>query len=244
MRGKSPKRPGTRPADKAPRRRNRPAVERSREMLDAAMELFSHRGMTITIQSLADRIHVTQPLVHRYFPTKADLIAAICRQITEGHWDPVWRTVLTDRSRPLEERIPEFYRTYLPHIYQSAWYRGFLYAALHDPRFAEGYLTKVDRELLGTIVDEVRFQGGYPPIADVPMHERELELVWGMHSTLIFHGIRRYVYEMKVSHDVPTIIRDQLRAYLLAAPFVMAELMPAGGRASGKAPRLKKAAAY
>ncbi|MGO4836822.1 helix-turn-helix domain-containing protein, partial [Rhizobiaceae sp. 2RAB30] len=37
-------------------------------MLDAAVELFAEKGMGITVQSLADRVQVTQPLVHRYFP--------------------------------------------------------------------------------------------------------------------------------------------------------------------------------
>jgi AcrR family transcriptional regulator len=224
-------------------RRNRPAEERTRELLDAALELFSSRGMSITIQSLADRVNVTQPLVHRYFPTKADLIAAICSQISEAHWDPLWHAVLTDRTRPLEERIPDFYESYLPHIYHSAWYRGFLYAALHDPRFAQIYLDKVERHLLFAIIDEVRGSFGFPAVDCIEPHEREVELVWGMHSTLIFHGIRRYVYETRASHDVPTILRDQLQAFLHMAPIVMAELMP-GQDGAAKTPRLKKAAAY
>lgn len=219
-------------AGRPPRgRRNRPAEERTRELLDAALELFSSRGMSITIQSLADRVNVTQPLVHRYFPTKADLIAAICSEISEAHWDPLWHAVLTERARPLEERIPDFYASYLPHIYHSAWYRGFLYAALHDPRFAQIYLDKVERRLLVAIIDEARWRFGFPSTDRVPPHEREVELVWGMHSTLVFHGIRRYVYETRVSHDVPAILRDQVRAYLHMAPVVMAELMPAPQKA-------------
>jgi AcrR family transcriptional regulator len=214
------------PAETDGRKRNLPADERRRLLLDAATELFSERGLRITIQELADRVHVTQPLVHRYFPTKADLINAICDRIQNAHWDPAWKAVLTDRCRPLEERIAKFYRRYLPHIYRDSWYRGFWYAALNDPTFAQSYLGHFTREILTSIIDEVRFRLHYPSVTSVPPFEREIELAWGMHSTMVFAGIRRYVYHTPVSTDVETTVRDQLHAYLMAAPMVLEELMP------------------
>ena len=191
------------------------------------MELFSDRGLGITMQALADRVHVTQPLVHRYFPTRADLIAAICDRIQNAHWDPVWREILTDRSRPIAERIPYFYSLYLPHIYRDTWYRGFWYAALSDPTFAQTYLDHVTRELLTSMIDEVRAHFCYPSVDVVRPFAREFELVWGMHSTMVFAGIRRYVYHTPVSDDVDATVLDQVRAYLLVAPTVLGELMPA-----------------
>lgn len=210
-------------------RRNLPAEERRRELLDAAIELFSEKGMGITVQELADRVKVTQPLVHRYFPAKADLIAAIRDSIQNAHWDPQWRVVLTDREKPLGERILTFYGLYLPHIHLDRWLRGFWYAALEDATFAQSYLSHVEGELLAAIVNEVRVTFGYPTLDQTPMFEREMELVWGMHSSAVFVGIRRNVYHTRVSDDVPMIVRDQMRAYLAIAPQVLSELMP--GRA-------------
>jgi len=208
------------------RKRNLPADERRRVLLDAAMELFSDRGLGITMQALADWVHVTQPLVHRYFPVKADLIAAIYDRIQNAHWDPIWKEILTDRTRPIDERISDFYGRYLPHIYGDIWYRGFWYAALAEPTFAQTYLAHVTRELLTSIINEVRIHFHYPPVATVPVFEREIELVWGMHSTMVFVGVRRYVYHAPVSDDVDTTVLDQLHAYLLVAPKVLRELMP------------------
>ena len=73
---------------KSRRKRNLPAEERRRELLDAALDIFSEKGMAITIQALADRVSVTQPLVHRYFRTRADFIAGIREKIQFAHWDP------------------------------------------------------------------------------------------------------------------------------------------------------------
>ena len=136
------------PAKRAPRpksrgKRNLPAEQRRRELLEAALDIFSEKGMGITIQALADRVSVTQPLVHRYFRTRADLIAGIREKVQFAHWDPAWREVLTDRSRALCERIPDFYARYLPHIYSARWYRSFWYAALSDPTFAQEFLGRV-----------------------------------------------------------------------------------------------------
>ena len=145
-------------------KRNLPAEERRRELLDAALDIFSEKGMGITIQALADRVGVTQPLVHRYFRTRADLIAGIRGKIQFAHWDPGWRMLLKDRSRPLHERLPEFYAQYLPHIYSARWYRGFWFAALSDPSFAQEFLARVHEELLLSIIGEARHKFGYPDL--------------------------------------------------------------------------------
>jgi AcrR family transcriptional regulator len=214
------------PRPKSRRKRNLPAEERRRELLDAALDLFSEKGMGITIQALADRVSVTQPLVHRYFRTRADLIAGIWEKIQFAHWDPTWRELLTDRGRPLQERIPDFYARYLPHIYSARWYRGFWYAALSDPTFAQEFLARVHEELLLSIIGEARHKFGYPDLECLPATPREIELVWGMHSTNVFIGIRRYVYHTPVSPDLRTTVLDQTRAYLHIVPEVMEELMP------------------
>lgn len=206
-------------------RRNLPAHERKQELLDAALDIFSEKGMSITVQELADRVGVTQPLVHRYFPAKTDLIAAIVDTLQNAHWDPEWNATLTDRARPLDQRIVAFYRSYLPHIFNDRWYRGFLFASLDDPVYAQVYVSRMNAELFGVIISETRIHFGFPTVEDVPICEREIELVWGMHSTCIYVGFRRHVYHVPVSADIDTTVSDQMRAYLMIAPVVMAEIM-------------------
>jgi AcrR family transcriptional regulator len=211
-------------------RRNLPAQERKQALLDAALDLFSEKGMGITVQELADRVNVTQPLVHRYFPAKTDLLAAIFDTLQNAHWDAGWTETLTDPTRPLEDRIVAFYGSYLPHIFHDHWYRGFLFAALEDPVFAQFYLARINDALLLPIISGVRAHFGFPGVAEVPFFDREVELVWGMHSTLVYVGIRRYVYHTQAAVDLEATVRDQMRAYLMIVPIVMAEVMPSNGR--------------
>lgn len=213
----------TRPVRK---RRNLPYDMRAQEILDAALQLFAERGYDFTLQELADRIGVTQPLLHRYFATKADLIAACRQELMRGHWKPEWRDMLSDRSRPLAARMTDFYADYLPRIYRRFWYRGFVFAAMADPSFAQAYLNQVTAEILDTIVEEARHDFGYPTTAEVPIHGRENELVWGMHATFAFLGKRHFIYDIPMPADLPATVRDQVDGYLVMVPNVMAELMP------------------
>jgi hypothetical protein len=84
----------------------------------------------------------------------------------------------------------------------------------------------VHEELLLSIIGEARFTFGYPSLECRQAAPREIELVWGMHSTTVFLGIRRYVYHTSVSPDLQTTVLDQMRAYLHTVPEVMEELMP------------------
>ena len=88
-------------------------------------------------------------------------------------------------------------------------------------------------ELLLSIIGEARFTFGYPALECRPPEQREIELVWGMHSTTVFLGIRRYVYHTSVSPDLQTTVLDQMRAYLHTVPEVMEELMPSARKRSG-----------
>jgi AcrR family transcriptional regulator len=208
------------------KRRNLPYDMRAREILDAALQLFAERGFDFTLQELADRIGVTQPLLHRYFATKADLFAACREALMRGHWKPEWRDIIADRRRPLHLRLGTYYRDYWPRIYRRFWYRGFIFFALSDPTFAQDYLQQVNREILELVIAEVRRDFGFPSPAETPIHEREFELIWGMHSTFAFLGQRHFIYEMPMPADLSAMIDDQVDSYLAAAPKLMADLMP------------------
>jgi AcrR family transcriptional regulator len=221
------------------RRRNLPRHERSKEILEAALGLFAENGFNATLQELADRVGVTQPLLHRYFPTKANLIAACRQELMRGHWKPEWRAVIADRDLPLVTRMERFYLDYLPRIYRRYWYRTFMFIALSDAAFAQAYLQQCSREVLDIIVAEARHDFGFPGTAKVPIHEREYELVWGMHSTFVFLGVRQFIYNMAMPSDLPALIRDQMMNYLFSSSRLMDELMPRAPR-NGRAKKSRR----
>ena len=148
------------------------------------------------MQAIADHVGVTQPLVHRYFPTKSKLLDAVRTELLQGHWRVEWRELLADRRRPLRLRLEAFYRDYLGLIFRRAWYRGFLHIAMQDSQFAQAYLSKVRGDVLTTVLGETRHALGLPGPGAVRLHDRELGLAWGLHSALVFVGIRKFIYEL------------------------------------------------
>src|SRR6201998_375242 len=86
--------------------------DRRKEFVARAAEFFSEEGFGGGTRDLARRLGVTQPLLYRYFPSKDDLIKEVYRTVYLEPLDPGWERLLADRSRPMRERLREFYSAY------------------------------------------------------------------------------------------------------------------------------------
>src|ERR1700732_962240 len=84
--------------------------ERRKEFVAKATEFFAEEGFAGGIRDLARRLGVTQPLLYRYFPSKDDLIKEVYRTVYLEPLDQGWDGLLADPSRPLRDRLIEFYR--------------------------------------------------------------------------------------------------------------------------------------
>src|SRR6202042_1843186 len=91
--------------------------DRRKEFVAKATEFFSEEGFGGGTRALARRLGVTQPLLYRYFPSKDDLIKEVYRTVYLEPLDPGWDRLLSDRARPLRERLQEFYGAYTKAIF-------------------------------------------------------------------------------------------------------------------------------
>src|SRR3954463_13407701 len=91
--------------------------DRRREFVARATEFFSEQGFGGGTRDLARRLGVTQPLLYRYFPSKDDLIREVYRTVYLEPLDPGWEKLLPDRSRPIRDRLREFYNAYTDVIF-------------------------------------------------------------------------------------------------------------------------------
>src|SRR3979490_3526173 len=97
--------------------------DRRNEFVAKATEFFSEEGFGGGTGALARRLGVTQPLLYRYFPSKDDLIKEVYRTVYLEPLDTGWEGLLIDRTRPLRERLQEFYRHYTNVIFTRKWIR-------------------------------------------------------------------------------------------------------------------------
>src|ERR1700751_1945401 len=186
--------------------------DRRKEFVAKATEVFSEDGFGGGTRALARRLGVTQPLLYRYFPSKDDLIKEVYRTVYLEPLDQGWDGLLADRSRPLRDRLLEFYRGYTKGIFRRKWLRIYLYSGLNGLDINRWYVGIVRDKILTRIIRECRHDAGLP--AQSKPTAPELELAWVFHSGIFYYGVRKYIYDSPVLEDKEQMICDALDAFL------------------------------
>jgi len=190
------------------------AADREQQILSEAIRFFAEVGFAGQTRELAQRLGITQPLLYRYFPTKQDLIERVFREVFLKRIDPQWARLIGDRSRPLEERLIEYYGHYARATYTYEWIRIYMFSALMGNDINRRYIRIVEEKILKPICTEIRHHCGLPLAPELPISEAELEHVWVMHGGLFYYAVRKYVYHSRVNDDFPSIVRRAVAAML------------------------------
>jgi AcrR family transcriptional regulator len=186
--------------------------DRRKEFVAKATEFFSEEGFGGGTRDLARRLGVTQPLLYRYFPSKDDLIKEVYRTVYLEPFDTGWEKLLADRSRPIRDRLYEFYIAYTNVIFNRKWLRIYLYSGLKGLDINRWYVGVVRDKILSRIVKECRHEAGMP-LQNKPT-AAELEMAWVFHSGIFYYGVRKYIYESPVLESKEQMISDALDAFL------------------------------
>src|SRR6202043_578475 len=126
--------------------------DRRKEFVAKATEFFSEEGFGGGTRDLARRLGVTQPLLYRYFPSKDDLIKEVYRTVYLEPLDTGWEKLLADRSRPIRDRLQEFYNAYTKVIFPRKWLRIYLYSGLKGLDINRWYVGVVRDKILSRII--------------------------------------------------------------------------------------------
>ena len=169
-------------------------AEREEAIVQGAIKFFAEVGFDGQTRELADRLGITQPLIFRYFPTKDDLIEQIYQRLYLGRWNPDWEKLIRDRKRPLESRLVEIYRIYTTQVLTSEWVRIFLFSGLKGSLFNKRYIELISERLIEPICVEIE------RAFDVSRLTREelREMVWGLHGSIFYIAVRKWVYDIDV----------------------------------------------
>ena len=210
-------RPARSPAD---RRRLDPKT-REAEIVTAAIAFFAEHGFDGSTRDFASRLGITQPLLYRYFPSKDALLDRVYEEVYVTPWNTEWEAGLCDRSTPLEQRLIRFYQDYARVILTYEWIRLFMFAGLKGLDFNARYLAFLRHSAFERVVREIRHEAGLPE--EVPAREREMELIWGLHASIFYLGVRRFIYGMPVPEDLEGDIALRVSAFLRGAPAMFAQ---------------------
>lgn len=188
-----------------------PPEERKAQFINKAVEFFSQEGFDSSTRQLAAKLNVTQPLLYRYFPSKDDLINQVYEAVYMGRWDDNWDKLLRDQSKSLEERLNIFYQQYTAKVFEDKWLRIFLFSGLKGIEINKRYLKFVQENVIQVIGDQ--YLKAYKP-KQLRLTDREQEIIWVTHGSLIYYGIRKHVYGSGVFSDTFDIIESSIRGML------------------------------
>ncbi len=216
------------------RRRSRvDPEERRRAFLAGAVELFSEVGFEAGTRDLAVRLGVTQPLLYRYFPSKNDLIAAVYQEIYVDRWRAEWNVLLTDESRPLRDRLVDFYEAYTDTIFTREWLRIYLFAGLRGVDINKRYVALVEQRVFEPIVQALRRERGAP--TEAPASPEEIEHCWTLHGGVFYYGVRKHIFGFEMAVDKSRMIENALDAFIAGAARVFGP-PPVSARSSRRRP--------
>jgi AcrR family transcriptional regulator len=199
------------PEDGAAPRRRRSYDERRAEFVANAIEFFAQEGFESSTRGLARRLNVTQPLLYRYFPSKDDLIAEVYEAVYVQRWREEWGRLLTDRTRPVRDRMIEFYHAYTDAIFNNDWMRIFLFSGLKGVGIHGQYLGIVRERIIETMLIEMLHERGLQP---TPLTEEEVEFGWTMHGGIFYYGVRMLIYKSSVLNNKSFVLESVVDAWL------------------------------
>jgi AcrR family transcriptional regulator len=176
---------------------------RERMILDAAIDFFAEEGFRAETRGLADRMGVSQSLIYRYFGSKENLVERVYEKTFLSRWNPAWEDMITDHSRPLRDRLQEFFRSYLVAVDDRNWIRVAMHSSLEGSDLTRRYIQGPVTRLLGKIALQLRTGAGTPQTEE--LSQMEIELAWHLHSTAIYYLIRKHIHGTPVSLQISEI---------------------------------------
>ena len=202
-------------APNKPKSRTRLTPEaREKMILDEAVRYFAEYGLNAPTRELARRLGVTQPLIYRYFPSKERLIERLFEQLVAERWDPEWERELVDRNVPLANRLTSFFLSYTSYLFTYEHMRTFFFMWLAGDGLRERFAGSPNRRFFRLIAKELRQEFRLPSPTAVPITKIEEELVWGLLGSVMYLGIREFVFGIAPRVSKRRLVRAQVSILL------------------------------
>lgn len=214
------RKPGAAEVRRPVRSRLNPEV-RANQILRGAITFFAEHGFNGQTRELTAELGVSAGLLYRYFPSKDALIDRVYEEVFLHRWSPEWEPILADAQRPLIERLKLFYVDYARMVLQYEWIRIYLFAGLAGSSINRKYIKLVEERIYKRIINELRREFGFPGVQQVAATEAELELMWNLHGSIFYIGMRKWIYRLEGPSDVDGAIRRMVDGLYASAQAVM-----------------------
>lgn len=198
------------PAGVAPAERIRAArmspTDRESQILDRAIEHFAAEGFSASTRELAQRLGVTHSLLYKYFPSKEALLDRVYERVYLDRLAVIPDDLLADRQLPIRTRLHRYYTAYAHAMLQGDWVRIFMFSGLKGAGISERLLALVRERIFLPVIAELQTE--LRVSSDIPPDELEMrvELVWGLHASIFYLGIRKWIFRTPVPQEIDALI--------------------------------------
>lgn len=206
----------TKPASATPRRKNMRGQDREKQIVTEAVRFFAECGFEGQTRELAKRMGISHAVIYRHFDSKEALIERVYEHVYLSRWNPKWEVLLTDRSRPLKDRLKQFYREYADRVFDYDWVRIFVFSGLKSFDLSGRYLTIIEDKVIYPAALEMRHHLNIEDGDEAP-HTAELELFWALHGSIFYMAIRKFVYNVKVDADIVQTAENTVEVFFQGA---------------------------
>ncbi len=213
------------PQTKTKKRKRLSRDEREQQIIDEAVRYFAEVGFDGQTRELARRLGISQPLLFRYFPTKGDIVKRVYEEVYLRRWQPQWEDLLSDRSRPLSDRLNQFYHEYTNAIFEFEWVRILVFSGIKGVTLYQQYLKLIHDKVLDRICTELREEHNFPDLKKTPLTEREFDLAWHLHGGIFYIAIRKFIYGSEKRENFDAAIEDSIAVFLAGAPTVFEAIL-------------------
>lgn len=183
-------------------------------IVQEAIRYFGEFGFSAPTRDLAKRAGITQPLLYRYFPNKEKLIERLFEELVSERWNPLWERQLTDREIDIAERLTRFYISYTRSLFKYERMRAFIFMWLANKDLKTQFVEAPNSRLFPIIAEELRAAFDLPGPVTVPITKMEVELVWSLQGSIIYLGIREFVFDFAPRISRRRLIRAQVDTFL------------------------------
>lgn len=181
-------------------------LEREQMIVRKAVEYFAEYGFDGSTRDLAEHIGVTQSLLYRYFPNKQALIDRVYNEVYLARWNPLWEDALQDRTHSLEYRLKDYYLQYAQNLIRNDWVRILIFAGLRKKGIDDKFFEFLKKRVFSTVVEEARHEFAFSPVQEGEDINLEIELVWALHASIFYIGMRRWVYDTAIPKNFNQVI--------------------------------------
>lgn len=201
------------------RRKNMRGEEREKAIVNEAVRFFAEVGFEGQTRELAKRMGISHAVIYRHFESKDALIERVYDHIYLRRWNPQWEPLVLDRSRSLEARLLQFYLEYAARVFDYDWVRIFVSSGLKSYDLTGRYLSIIRDKIIIPAALELRHERGQET-GEAPVTQSETELFWGLHGSIFYIAIRKFVYNVPVDIDVDATVENTVRAFFhgIASP--------------------------